>query len=145
MTFLLLLIRLVLGGVFIYSGFSKLITPIENFMAVIEGYQFLKPPFIWPVAFFLPWLELIFGTFLLTGFLTRWSAAFLGLFSATFITLLSRSLILKLPVTECGCFGAGISLGPQQALMLDLGLFLMALCLIFFPCTPFGLDRKMSK
>ncbi len=145
MALVLLLIRLLLGGIFIYSGFSKLIAPVENFVAVIEAYQFLTPEFIRSVAFILPWLELIFGTFLLTGFLTRMSAFMLALFSATFVGLLARSLILKLPITECGCFGAGISLAPKQALILDLGLFLIAACLIIIPSTIFSLDKRLQK
>lgn len=128
----LFLIRIFLGGVFFYSGFSKLIDPVENFSAVITSYQVLPAGWVWPVAFFLPWLELIFGTFLVLGFLTRASAAFLAALSGTFIVLLSRSMILKLPITECGCFGAGIVLAPWQALVLDTGLFLMALILILF-------------
>lgn len=145
MIFVLLLMRLILSGVFIYSGFSKLAAPLENFIAAIEGYQFLNSELIRPVAFLLPWLELIFGTFLLTGFLARLSASMLALFSAVFVGLLTRSLILKLPVTECGCFGAGISLAPHQALILDLGLFLMAVCLIVLPSTVFSLDKRLRK
>ncbi len=145
MIFVLLLMRLILSGIFIYSGFSKLIAPLENFIAVIEGYQFLKPELVRPIAFFLPWLELIFGTFLLTGFLTRFSTAVLALFSAVFISLLARSLILKFPIAECGCFGAGISLAPHQALLLDVGLFLMAICLIIIPSTTLSLDKRLQK
>lgn len=145
MTSLTFLMRIILAGVFIYSGFSKLIAPVENFVAVIESYQFLKPPFIHPVAFLLPWLELIFGAFLLTGFLSRLSAIMLGIFSLVFAGLLSRSLLLKLPITECGCFGAGIILAPKQALLLDLGLFLMAICLIICPSRLLTLDVRLKK
>ncbi len=145
MIFILLLMRLILGGIFIYSGFSKLTAPLENFITAIEGYQFLRPELVRPIAFFLPWLELIFGAFLLTGFLTRSSAVVLALFSAVFISLLTRSLILKLPITECGCFGARISFTPHQALFLDSGLFLMAVCLIIIPSTIFSLDKRLQK
>ena len=145
MIFILLLMRLILGGIFIYSGFSKLTAPLENFITAIEGYQFLRPELVRPIAFFLPWLELIFGAFLLTGFLTRSSAVVLALFSAVFISLLTRSLILKLPITECGCFGARISFTPHQALFLDSGLFLMAVCLIIVPSTIFSLDKRLQK
>lgn len=145
MSLVLLLIRFVLGGVFIYSGFSKLIAPVENFVAVIEHYQFLNPKLIQPVAVILPWLELIFGTFVFTGFLTRLSAGVLTLLAAVFASLLTRSLILKLPITECGCFGAGISLAPKQALFLDIGLFLVALCLMKVPSHLFSLDKRLQR
>lgn len=143
MASLTLLMRFIVGGVFIYSGFSKLIVPVENFVAVIESYQFVKPQFVQPIAWLLPWFELILGTFLLTGFLTRISAILLSLFSLLFVGLLSRSLILKLPITECGCFGAGITLTPQQALLLDLGLLFMAICIIIGPPRRFSLDARL--
>lgn len=137
--------RLIFGGLFVYSGFSKLIAPVENFAAVIESYQFLKPQFVHPIAFLLPWLELVLGAFLLTGFLIRLSTIVLGFFSSFFVGLLTRSLILKLPITECGCFGTGITLAPKQALLLDLGLLLMAICIVISPPQSFSLDARLKK
>ena len=63
--------RVFIGSVFIYAAWGKLMAPAENFQAVIEGYHFLKPPFVSFVARFFPWLELIFGVFLAAGFLTK--------------------------------------------------------------------------
>ncbi len=145
MEFLLLFMRLILGGVFAYSGYSKLIAPVQNFVAAIEAYQFLNPPFIYPIASILPWLELTFGVFLFLGFLTRLSASLLNVFSITFVTLLTRSIILKLPISECGCFGSGISLAPHQALLLDIGLFFLAVCLSIFSSRLLSLDKRLSQ
>ncbi|MBI3999250.1 MAG: DoxX family protein [Candidatus Omnitrophica bacterium] len=145
MAFILLLIRIFIGGVFLYSGWSKLMTPIENFTAVLEGYQFLKPVLITPVAFFVPWLELIFGAFLALGFLTRASASVIGTFLAVFIFLLSRSLLLHLPISECGCFGSGITLAPWQALALDLGLFIASLILLWRCPKLLSLDERLNR
>ena len=130
MRFVSLLMRIVLGAVFIYSGWSKLLSPVENFIAVIQGYQFLKPPFISPTAFILPWLELTLGSFLVLGFLTRFSASVLGIFLLMFIGLLARSILLHLPVSECGCFGSGIVLAPWQAVILDSGLLAVSFILV---------------
>ena len=65
MVFILILIRVVVGGVFVYSGWHKLMAPIENFIAVLQGYQFLPSPLVSAVAFLVPWLEFIVGAFLL--------------------------------------------------------------------------------
>ena len=145
MPFLLLVMRLFLGGIFVYSGWQKLIAPVENFMAVIEGYQFLKPPFISITAHLVPWLELTFGFFLMLGFLTRTSAAFLGILLMIFIGLLTRSLWLHLPVLECGCFGSGITLAPWQALILDSGLLLVSMAIIFSPLRGYSLDERLHR
>ncbi|OGW86902.1 MAG: hypothetical protein A3C35_04165 [Omnitrophica bacterium RIFCSPHIGHO2_02_FULL_46_11] len=145
MPFILLAMRIFVGAVFVYSGWSKLISPIENFMAVIEGYQFIKQPYISTVAFVLPWLELIFGTFLSLGFLTRVSSTVLSIFLAVFITLLLRSLMLHLPVAECGCFGSGIILTPWQALFLDSGILVVSLILVRQRPRWLSLDRILNR
>ncbi len=145
MPFILLVLRLFLGGVFVYAGWGKLMAPIENFVAVIEAYQFLKPPFTWLVGNIVPWLELIFGMFLTLGFLTRTSAASLTVFLLVFILLLLRSILLHLPISECGCFGAGITLAPWQALILDAGLLIISLIMIWSRPRLLSLDEKLHK
>lgn len=145
MPFILFLMRIFVGGVFVYSGWEKLSAPIENFMAIIEGYQFLKPPFISIAAHAVPWLELIFGAFLALGFLTRTSTVALACFLMFFIGLLLRSLLQHLPVSECGCFGSGIVLSPKQALILDSGLLMISLVLIGLRSRFLSLDEKLHR
>ncbi len=143
MRFILFLMRIFVGGVFIYAAWGKLMAPVENFAAVIEGYQFLKTPFNSFVAHFFPWLELIFGTFLTIGFLTRISAAVLSVFLGVFVSLLLRSLWLHLPISECGCFGSGITLAPWQALILDSSLLMVSFIVIWSKPLFSSLDEKL--
>jgi len=145
-SFILILIRVLVGGVFVYSGWNKLMAPMENFVVVLQGYQFLSSNLILPIAFLVPWLEFIFGVFLALGFLTRTSSAVLGAFLVVFISLLARSLWLHLPIHECGCFGGGISLSPRQAMALDSGLLLAALILMGKgKSLLFSLDRRLNQ
>ena len=140
------LIRLLVGGVSVYSGWHKLMAPVENFMAVLEGYQFLPSPFISGVAFLVPWLEFIVGVFLMLGFMTRESAAVLSVFLVVFMSLLARSLWLHLPIHECGCFGGAISLSPKQAIALDSALFLGTVLLMGRgKSIIFSLDQRLHK
>jgi uncharacterized membrane protein YphA (DoxX/SURF4 family) len=146
MSFVLILLRFFIGGVFVYSGWNKLIAPIENFIAVLQAYQFLPSDLMFPTAFLVPWIEFIFGAFLLLGFMTRTSSAVLGLFLIVFVSLLARSLWLGLPIHECGCFGGGITLSPKQAIALDSGLLLGALILVGKgKSLLFSLDRRLNK
>ena len=145
MTFFLFLFRVVVGGVFIYSGWEKLAVPHENFMAVIEQYQVLRQPLIPAAAFLFPWVELILGIFLVTGFLIRPSASAAGVLLFFFLVLLARSLVMKLPIADCGCFGSGIHLSPRQALLLDAGLFLMCLAVIWKKPGFFSLDERINR
>ena len=145
MPFILFILRLFLGGVFVYAGWGKLMAPVENFVAVIEGYQFLKPPCTWIIGNVVPWLELIFGMFLVVGFLTRASAVLFTFFLLVFISLLLRSILLHLPISECGCFGSGIVLAPWQALILDAGLLIISLIVIWSRPRFLSLDEKLRK
>lgn len=140
-----LIFRVILGGVFIYSGWQKLMSPIEEFRAVIVQYAFLPKPVIPWAAFLVPWLELIFGTFLLLGFMARKSAAVLGYFLAVFIGLLVRSLWLHLEIAECGCFGSGFLLAPKDALLLDACLFLIAWALFRRKNHYLSLDELLNR
>ena len=144
MSAIVLLIRFFVGAVFIYSGWEKLMVPVQDFMAAIDGYQFIPQNFVQPVAFVFPWLELIFGTFLFLGFLTRLSAGAISLFLISFMGLLAQILCLHLPIPEWGCFGSGISLFPKQAMILDTGLFLLTCILLKYSSRHFSLDQKLG-
>lgn len=144
MRLILFLMRISSGAVFVYSGWEKLLAPVQNFMAVIGAYQLVPSGWIPYVASVFPWLELVVGTFLLLGFLARTSAAVLSLFLIVFISLLARSLWLHLALAECGCFGSGILLKPEQALMLDIGLLFVSGILVCCPARFLSLDQKLS-
>jgi len=77
--------RFFLGGIFFYAGFSKLIEPVENFRGIIAEYQVIPFELIGPVAYNLPWIELVAGFFLILGFLPRLSALLLGFISFSFL------------------------------------------------------------
>lgn len=145
MNFILFLMRVILGGVFVYSGWGKLMSPVENFKAVIESYQFFPALLVKPISYTIPWLELVFGTFVLVGYLTRQSIVVFTLFLLSFIVLLSRSLLMHLPISECGCFGSGIVLAPWQALILDSGLLLVTFILLKRKSSLFSLDRRLRQ
>lgn len=142
--FLILLMRIFVGAVFMYSGWEKLMAPVENFMAVIDQYRFLPLEVARPTALVVPWLELVLGTFLVVGFMTRVSATGVMVFLGVFIVLLGRSILLELPIADCGCFGSGISLAPHQALMLDTALLLCTVLVFTQPPSRLSLDRRLT-
>src|SRR5258708_28943132 len=53
--------RLLIGGIFIYSGFENASAPAEEFAAVIQAYYILPPDWTLPFAQIAPWIELILG------------------------------------------------------------------------------------
>lgn len=111
--------RLLIGLLFIYSGFVKLVDPIgsqykfeEYFAADVLNLEFLIP-FALPFAILLIVAELVLGVMLLVGYkpkLTVWS---LFLMNLLFLFLTWYSYAYN-KVTDCGCFGDAIKLTPKE-------------------------------
>ena len=118
-----LLARVFVGGVFTYAGWAKLMEPMENFRGMLASYEMLPYAIIPFLAYTLPWVELLFGIFLILGYATRLSALALGGLSFSFVLLLTTVHIFS-PETvsaACGCFGqGGLQLTKTQMLYLDI-------------------------
>ncbi|MBI4350322.1 MAG: DoxX family membrane protein [Elusimicrobia bacterium] len=102
-----LLARLALGGLFIYSGLVKALSPAEEFGFAIEGYKVLNAELSLWAAYAVPWLELYAGLLLAAGVFTRCNALFIGAALLGFEALLGQAWLRGLPITSCGCFGSG--------------------------------------
>ncbi len=112
--------RIVVGLLFVVSGFEKLVSPYQNFQFVIEQYQVVgRDQAAW-TAQILPWAELIAGAFLALGlWTTAAGSAVLAMFGV-FIAAVAQALIRRLPLDECGCFGELISIPLPAVLAMDL-------------------------
>ena len=119
---ILFLGRIFLGLVFAYSGFTKLMDPVENFQGSMAAYEIIPYVVIPFLARLIPWIEFLFGAFMIVGYLPRASAIVLAAMSASFVFLILMTRIVKgvLPA-NCGCFGEGslIHLKPFQVLVMD--------------------------
>ena len=140
---LVTLMRLIAGGIFTYSGYNKLIKPVQEFQYVIEQYQTFPSFLVFWIAHILPWAEFIFGVFLVIGFLRFLSAGILSLMSLAFLILLSSSLIRGIDISHCGCFGEGIHLTAAQAVVLDSFLVMMLVFLSRYPFRFMELDQYL--
>lgn len=118
----LLVARLVMGGLFLFSGAAKLgwvsalksIGPLEGlgrqgidpaaFAGTIKGFRILHPDLIPAAAFALPWLEVVCAAALIIGLGTRGAAriviALLLIFCAAMISVIVRDIDV-----DCTCFG----------------------------------------
>lgn len=102
--------RIFLGGIFLYSGYTKIENPLQ-FAAAVEGYQLLSPGLVLWVVKILPWLEIVLGGVLLLGFKIRYTAA-LAASLLLFFTLIMLATYLQGIETDCGCFGVGERVSP---------------------------------
>jgi putative oxidoreductase len=106
--------RLVLGGIFIYAGYSKIFLPIIHphppigvalsfFAMQVDSYQLLPPWGVNFVAHTLPFAEVVLGLLLLIGWRLRIWAVIVTLIMLGFFATVVRSYALGLQI-NCGCF-----------------------------------------
>ena len=113
------LARIIVGALFIFSGFVKLIDPIgsqykfqEYFSEGVLNMEFLIP-YALPFAILLIVAEIVLGVMILIGYkpkLTVWS---LFLLTLIFLFLTWYSAYYD-KVTDCGCFGDAIKLSSWE-------------------------------
>ena len=120
--------RVLLAGVFLYGGYTKLQAELQ-FAAAIAGYRLLPDNLILPVATYLPWLEILLGVLLLAGWYSRYVAGFAAGLLAFFIIIMTITYLRGIEA-DCGCFGVGERISPltiaRDSLFLIPAIFLVA-------------------
>ncbi len=133
---------LVLAGIFIYSGYVKFggVTIINRniqldtslqFVQAIEGYKLAPQAMVWPLAKYLPILEIALGIFLLSGWKIRYSAMVTAGLLLFFIVVLTITYGRGIEA-DCGCFSLSDKISPKT-IARDSIILLPALFLIFEP------------
>lgn len=127
--------RILVGALFIFSGFIKLNDPL-GFSYKLEEFfstDVLNIPFLQPyallIAVFLVVYEVVLGVFLLIGYkpkFTVWSL----LIMIVFFTFLTFYAWYFDKVKDCGCFGDFLKLKPVESFIKDV--ILLVLILILF-------------
>jgi putative oxidoreductase len=139
------LLRVLLGGVFVFAGFSKLRLPHAEVVAHIQQYQVLPGWLVSSTAMFLPWLEVGSGTALLIGFCTTPAALLIAMQLVPFSVLMIIVLAAGIPIEDCGCFGnLGLPETPLQVLIRDLIMLVLLLPIIYRQRDTLGLDAWSS-
>lgn len=158
-----LVLRVALAGVFGYAASIKLgLGPWsadggpQAFLFNIKGFEInqaypglLPDHLLVPLAFIIPWLELLCAIFLLLGMWTRASALVLAGLLITFIgaiySVLSRGMEI-----ECGCFGKfGLFCTPGKITECNLiqNAALLTAVLVVWLLGPgfFGVERALGR
>ncbi len=136
MKILVTVARIIVGCLFIFSGFVKMIDPIgfgyklqEYFEPDVLNLEFLSP-YALMIAVFVVIFEVVLGVMLLIGYLkkfTLWSS----LLMMAFFTLLTFYTAYFHKVTDCGCFGDAVKLTPWGTFWKDVALILLILLLFY--------------
>ena len=100
---ILFFMRLVLGGIFTFSAWSKIMAP-QALADAIVGFDIIPESIALEAAIMLIWLELICGIFMLLGLWARATVivitGMLTLFEIGLISVVVRGIEVN-----CGCFG----------------------------------------
>lgn len=135
-----LVVRLVVGAVFVYAGVLKIGDPLQ-FADRIGSFEILPNVLVNPLALSLPLFEILTGLLLVAGLMRRPAALAIALVFAVYLAAISSALARGLTI-DCGCFGAQ---APSRARMWldlarDLALFAGAVIAYRYP----GAKRRLA-
>jgi uncharacterized membrane protein YphA (DoxX/SURF4 family) len=139
--------RVLLGGIFIYAGYSKILLPntnfwplfilkfsislnLSNFATQVDAFKMLPAWGVQFVANTLPFTEIILGLLLLIGWRLRIWAPLLTLIMVGFFGVVLRAYLLHMNI-NCGCFATPEPIGLKKVLE-DAALSVLALLMTVF-------------
>ncbi len=127
--------RILLGGVFIFSGFVKAIDPLgsaykfqDYFLAFGADWLLFSAL---PLAILLSTLEFVIGAGVLIGFRMRLNALG-GLLFMVFFTPLTLYIAITDPVPDCGCFGDAIIISNWETFYKNIFILLAAIIVFVY-------------
>jgi uncharacterized membrane protein YphA (DoxX/SURF4 family) len=138
-----LVARLIVAGTLLVAGGIKAVDTSASVRAV-TAYELLPLGLAEVVGYVLPWAEIALGLLLLVGIMTRFAAGASLVLFAAFVVGISSAWARGLSI-DCGCFGGGGQVAPDQTSYLseigrDVGLILVAAWLVRWPVTRFALE-----
>ncbi len=130
-TTLILVMRLLLGGIFVWASLYKILDPAV-FAGVIANYQLLPDALVNGFAVTLPWLELLLGCFLIFGVWLPGAVVLINLLLLVFLGALLFNVARGLDI-HCGCFTSDTIGNPKTTsyLIHDAVLITVAAYLLF--------------
>jgi len=123
--YLTVILRITLGGVFLYAGVVKIADPVA-FAGNIAAYKLLPYFGNYLIAAILPWIETICGLLLISGCRVRGAAVIICALNGIFMVALFSTIVRGLDI-DCGCFrDGGEKTSAWTAIGRDLVLLAMA-------------------
>ena len=138
-----LVFRLIVGGVFIWSGTLKVLHPLE-FAQNVAAYELFPQWMCFLAGLTLPWVELAAGLLLVLGLFRRAAALVAAGMLAGFILLVAVTMVRGLDLS-CGCFGSLSGKVGWTLLVQDILLLVMAASVLLSSDPRLSLDGLRSK
>ncbi len=137
--------RLIVGGVFIWSGMLKILHPLD-FAQNVAAYELFPQWMSLLAGLALPWVEAVAGLLLVLGLFRRGAALVAAGLLLSFIVLVAVTMVRGLSLT-CGCFGSfsgkvGWTLLVQDVMLLILSLNVLTSRSIWLALDNFSKTRE---
>jgi putative oxidoreductase len=127
--YLAFVLRVALGGFFLYASMSKIPYPAQ-FAEATAGYRLVPYWLLNPGAIVLPWIEFVCGLFLIMGFVSRAATVIIGLMLIMFIAMVLINMYWGAPI-NCGCYDTvGEPIGWRK--IVENSLMLLAAIQVYF-------------
>ena len=125
------LVRLILGGILIFSGITKALNP-TGLIGIFDTFHFLPSSYAGILGTVVPWLEIIIGLWLVLGLapkLASWASLFLttGFAASNVYAIFFNGTSWN---SQCGCFGETVPLSHAGSMTLNFVMLAAALVLI---------------
>ena len=121
--YLSIAIRMLLGAIFLYASWSKILDP-SSFSQALWNYKLFPLVAISPLSHFVPWLEAVIGLALISGIGRKGAALLAAGLLLCFMLAISIDLVRGISIS-CGCFSS--SEAPRSH---EQGIWLMKLDLL---------------
>jgi putative oxidoreductase len=129
--------RLVVGGLFVYTGITKL-QALGNFAKEIRQYELVPENWTNVMAYVLPWMEILAAVVLIIGLLRREGRLLLVGMLVVFTAAKTIMLAQGKKLEDCGCVPTGsalhflfdgwVGVGTNVVLLILLGIEVFAAC-----------------
>ena len=107
-----LLLRLGLGGFFVYASLDKIWDPAA-FAKIVYQWQVVGPVASNLAAVTLPWIELLAGLLLVGGVWKRESALVVALLLVVFLVAAASVMARGIDIENCGCVSVAKAAAPS--------------------------------
>ena len=142
-TVAVLVVRVVLGGIFLVAGASK-VGHAAEFAQQIAAFRLLPQPVVAPMALLLPFLEILLGGYLVIGLFTRVSAWVATLLLLVFDGAIASAVVRGMTL-NCGCFGThDATVTTWAEVARDAVFVLLAVFVALRPPGMLALDRRIG-
>lgn len=134
-TFAVWSLRIVVGAVFIFSGFSKIVDPWGFIFKISEYLNVWGIDWLWReaeicLAVTISGIEFLLGVVLITGCMRRSVCQALALMMAIMLPLTAYVAIVS-PVSDCGCFGEALVISNTATFLKNVVLTVAIIYLLF--------------